>query len=287
MVHTCIYFKNITENQENYKNWFSEAEFPFSIPYNLPYLNFREILQVVASHDPVVKERLQHGPRNATYTSPDIQNTMLEVMSDMVRKSIADNVQQAGYFSVMADETKDVSKTEQLSIALRYVDSKAVIHEHLLTFVEATCLTAESLATYIVTTLSEYQLDIGSIVSQGYDGASVMSRKYSGVQQQIKALAPYAMYIHCYAHSLNLALVDTVKSIQFSCDFFDLVEALYVVISTSKAHTIFMAKQKQLHPEKQVHQLQKLSDTRWACRQGAINAICSTYDSLLATLKDI
>ena len=38
MVHTCIYFKNITENQENYKNWFSEAEFPFSIPYNLPYL---------------------------------------------------------------------------------------------------------------------------------------------------------------------------------------------------------------------------------------------------------
>ena len=38
MVHTCIYFKNITENQENYKNWFSEAEFPFCIPYNLPYL---------------------------------------------------------------------------------------------------------------------------------------------------------------------------------------------------------------------------------------------------------
>ena len=50
MVHTCIYFKNITENQENYKNWFSEAEFPFSIPYNLPYLNTRHFSIITQPH---------------------------------------------------------------------------------------------------------------------------------------------------------------------------------------------------------------------------------------------
>ena len=33
--------------------------------------------------------------------------------------------------------------------------------------------------------------------------------------------------------------------------------------------------------------MQKLSETRWACRYSAINAICYTYDALLVTLEDI
>ena len=58
------------------------------------------------------------------------------------------------------------------------------------------------------------------IVSQGYDGTSVMSGKHSGVQQHIKAILPQAIYIHCYAHTLNLVLVDVVKSIRNANNFF-------------------------------------------------------------------
>ena len=29
------------------------------------------------------------------------------------------------------------------------------------------------------------------------------------------------------------------------------------------------------------------SDTRWACRQGAVHAICCTFDAVLATLEEI
>ena len=43
--------------------------------------NFLEILNVVANHDPVVKRKLTQGPRNATYTSGDIQNDMLDTMA--------------------------------------------------------------------------------------------------------------------------------------------------------------------------------------------------------------
>ena len=42
-----------------------------------------------------------------------------------------------------------------------------------------------------------------------------------------------------------------------------------------------------LHPNKQVHQLQRLSNTRWACRYLAVEAVCSTYDVILATLQAI
>ncbi len=113
----------------------------------------------------------------------------------MVRKSVVEGVKKAGYFSLLADESKDVSKKEQLAIILRSVDEKGMIHERFLTFVAAANLTAESLTSSV---LDQYHLDPSCIVSQGYDGASVMSGNISGVQQRMKEVAPYAVYIHCY-----------------------------------------------------------------------------------------
>ena len=143
------------------------------------------------------------------------------------------------------------------------------------------------LSAYILDTLKCVGLDPTCIVSQGYDGASVMSGRCSGVQQLIKEVAPQALYVHCYAHCLNLALVDTTRSITEASDFFALMETLYVFMSSSKAHDVYLQKQSELHPSKQVRRLQKLSDTRWACQYFAIDAVCCTFDSLLAALESI
>ena len=166
----------------------------------------------MAKHDPIVQRKLTQGPRNATYTSGDIQNDMLDTMAEIVRNKITTSVKNAGIYSIMADETRDYSKKEQLSIVVRYVDvESANVYEHFLAFTEATSLNAESLCTYILNTLDTFKLDSAGIVSQGYDGASVMSGHCLGVQQRIKQVAPQAVYVHCHAHCLNLALVDTVK----------------------------------------------------------------------------
>jgi len=225
--------------------------------------NFLEILHLVAQHDPLVQRRLNHGPMNATSTSPDIQNEVLGVMAGLIHDKICDGVRKAGYYSILADETKDCSKVEQLSIVLKYVDiHTATQHEHFLTYVEAKAQDAQSLSAYIMETLNHYRLDPSKIVSQGYDGASVMSGKISGVQQCIKEHAPMAVYIHCYAHCLNLVLVDSTKLVPEASEFFTLLELLYVFMSASKAHTIYTNQQAILQPHSPVRQLQRLSDTR-------------------------
>ena len=183
--------------------------------------NFLEVLKLVADHDAVIKERIHNNPHNATYTSPEIQNQLLEVMGGIVRERICEAIQDATYFSLLVDETKDVSKVEQLAIVLRYIDIKAAaIHERFLTYVPAESLTAESLTTYILTTLRKYQLDYKFMVSQGYDGASVMSGGCSGVQTRICEIAPQAIYVHCNAHCLNLCLVDCAKAVREASEFF-------------------------------------------------------------------
>ena len=79
--------------------------------------------------------------------------------------------------------------------------------------------------------------------------------------------------------------MDSVKAVPYTSEFFLLLKSLFFV-SATKAHAVFMQKKGQLHHDKQPLQLQKLSDTRWACRYGAVNAICRTYDSILATLVE-
>ena len=86
---------------------------------------------------------------------------------------------------------------------------------------------------------------------RGYDGANVMSCCYAGVQMRVREFAPYAVYIHCYARILNLVLVDSVKSVPAASEFFALLEALYVFLSSSKVHVLFLEKQRQIHPHKQ------------------------------------
>ena len=81
--------------------------------------------------------------------------------------------------------------------------------------------------------------------------------------------------------------MDSVKQCIVAEDFFALVESLYVFISASKAHAIFMKKQEELRPGQQPHQLKRLHETRWACRHDAIHAIKVTYTSLIATLEEV
>lgn len=44
------------------------------------------------------------------------------------------------------------------------------------------------------------------LFGQGFDGASNMSGKFNGVQAIIREQYPQAIYVHCAAHSLNLAV---------------------------------------------------------------------------------
>jgi hypothetical protein len=67
-------------------------------------------------------------------------------MGEMMTKRVCFEV---GIFSVLADETKDCSKSKQMAIVLRYVDvKKATVHKRFLTYGQVSDLDAKSLSEY-------------------------------------------------------------------------------------------------------------------------------------------
>ncbi|XP_033984520.1 uncharacterized protein LOC117481103 [Trematomus bernacchii] len=107
-----------------------------------------------------------------------------------------------------------------------------------------------------------------------------MSGQHSGVQ------AKYAFYIHCNAHCLNLVLVDTVKAVPEAEQFFSLLEKLYVFTSGSYVHPKWLDIQRELY-EGAPRELQRLSDTRWACRFISLRNIMDRLPALKRVLQDI
>ena len=73
---------------------------------------------MISNHDDVVKNKLQHGPRNAAYISHGIQDDLLKLLGNNVVSTICNRVKEAGFYSIIVDESRDCSKQEQMSFVL-------------------------------------------------------------------------------------------------------------------------------------------------------------------------
>ena len=85
--------------------------------------NFRQLLLLRSEDD----ERMTAWLKQKTnrFDSPDMQNEMLEIMALQILR----NIQSADIFSILGDETGDVSNTEQLVFCIRWVDDDLEAHE--------------------------------------------------------------------------------------------------------------------------------------------------------------
>ena len=180
--------------------------------------NFLELLELISHHHLVVKEKLQH--RRTLYTSPLIQNELIHIQARLIHSDICREVRDAGIFSIMADESRDLSKHEQVAINVRYW-MDGCVREAFLTFARAHSLTAASLTQDIERAILDGQLSLSRCVSQSYDGASVMSGAIGGVQARVRELSGgRALYVHCTAHRLNLAVVGAIRGVGRWSDLF-------------------------------------------------------------------
>ena len=82
------------------------------------YGNFQVILKSFAKIDPLLKDQLQHGPKNSQMKSWKIQNEIINCMVDCVRKEIMKQIQDFKHYTIIPDEVTDrYSNKESFSFA--------------------------------------------------------------------------------------------------------------------------------------------------------------------------
>ena len=121
-----------------YIKWFVTCELPIrghdetdESPYRGNWLSF---IKMQLNTNPSFKEfhcKMKRHRTNTDYTSKTTVNEIINSMADHCREKIYSEVQQAGCFSALSDESKDKGKRKEFALTIRYC-SEGDVHERFL-----------------------------------------------------------------------------------------------------------------------------------------------------------
>ncbi|GJX82221.1 zinc finger MYM-type protein 1-like protein [Tanacetum coccineum] len=188
-----------------------------------------------------------------------------------------------------------------MAIVVRFVDRNGFIKERFLDLVHVKDTNALTLKNEILSSLSHLKLDVQDIRGQGYDGASNMRGEWNGLQALILNECPFAYYVHCFAHQLQLALVAASKDVSEVHTFFKHLNFIVNVIGSSTkrndqlqdaqlAEISHLAKIGELEGGRGANQMQNIQrpgDTRWSLHFKSICSLVRLFGPTHEVLNDI
>lgn len=239
--------------------------------------NFVEILEFLAEYDPILRTHLE----NATVfkgTSNHIQNDLIAAVEAVIDEELLKEISETSFASVMADECNDSANFSQVAISVRYVVASG-IKERFLCFVKAVDRRAAGIAKIVLDSVEKYECH-NKLVSQSYDGAAVMSGDLNGVQTKVRETHRNAIFIHCYAHCLNLVLADAASNVSECKIFFTRVNRIVSFFSRS-------GKKNQVLDEIVGRRLPNVCVTRWGYNSRVVNSIETHKTGLIDVFTEI
>ncbi|KAL4090569.1 hypothetical protein QTP88_025375 [Uroleucon formosanum] len=88
------------------------------------------------------------------FTSSTIQNEIIYLCFNLIQENVVNRIKNAGFFTIFADKTQDISRYKQLTLGIRYVDDPSAdsvfIGEDFLEFAHVKDVTTSALATTIM-----------------------------------------------------------------------------------------------------------------------------------------
>lgn len=253
--------------------------------------NFRELLKFrVSSGDTILEEHLKSCNSKATYISHTTQENIINCCKDELLAYILNEVKEAKYYSVIFDETTDISQISQLSLVLRYVDNNQNVHERFIGFINChdyafqknkICndididtaenknvepkLTGEVLGNIVLSAMKDMSLDLSNCVGIGTDGCSVMTSVLHGAVQQVQSSCKNAIFSPCSNHALNLSISKS-SNVQLVRNNMSIIKEILTFFNMSSKRS-FILKNNLKGCKRSIT---RLCDTRWVERHDSI-----------------
>ena len=251
---------------------------------------FRALLAFrLDSGDQDLISHLSTAPKNCTMINWMIQNDVIESIGKYLQKKVLDRVKKARFYSILCDETTDVSTTEQMTICVRYIDMEDLkMCEDFLGFIKVTSTTGQSLKEYLCKFLHAAGLSLDDCRGQGYDGGSNMSGKFRGLQALIRKEQELAFYVHCFCHSLNLS-VSKGCEVPLVRNMLGILASVSTFLSASAKRVSVLTKiidESDLNQSRK-QKLKPLCQTRWTERHNSVSIFRELYPFILQALEQI
>lgn len=94
------------------------------------------------------------------YTSADMQNEMITIMALQILRKIAASLHDTPFYTIMVDETTEMSNREQVVLCLRWVSEKFEVHEEFIGLYMVESIDANTLVSVIKDVLQRLNLSL-------------------------------------------------------------------------------------------------------------------------------
>ncbi|XP_006813061.1 zinc finger protein 862-like [Saccoglossus kowalevskii] len=254
--------------------------------------NFEPVLNLLSQLGMSVKADL-HVSKSVTYCSERSMHEMIIILSSVLEDKTINELKQSEFYSIMLDETTDVSVGEQLTLNCWYLDSTRHLRVKFLKMVEplkpdaddihTVTLNAENITRHVTTYFRENELDYEKLVGVGTDGAAVMTGKRSGVVKRLQEIATTAIGIHCCAHRLQLASSQAANAVPYVKKFVSILRQLYDYFDNSAVRSAGLSAIQTTLREQELKLLQP-SSTRWLSVDLSVTRLKNIFASVLMSL---
>ncbi|XP_008178665.1 zinc finger MYM-type protein 1-like [Acyrthosiphon pisum] len=238
---------------------------------SLDHGNFLEIVMLLSKYDPVFKEHTDRAIYKSqksknrqtvsrpgrpgglvTFLSKTNVDYIIEIIGSLMKTTIAENIRKAPFFTIQIDFTQDINVHDQLAIIIRFVTDD--IDEKLLAIID--CKSGK---------------DVKNCIGSSTDGASNMRGQYNGFSSCLNKESPEQVHVWCYAHILDLVMIDTTQVCNESTTLFGLLNSIAVFVRES------YLRMNKWHENSKYKFISCIGDTRWWAKDRCLAKVFGTY----------
>ncbi|XP_046972275.1 zinc finger protein 862 [Vanessa cardui] len=188
-------------------------------------------------------------------------------------------------FSILIDESTDISVIKTVAIVVRYFDTeKGQVMSRFWDLIQLFdsnttdhSANAQKIFSLVIESFQKHCISLENIIGFGSDGANAMMGCRNSVSSRFRHLCPGITILTCICHSLHLCASDATKELPYNCE--KLARNIYNYFkSSSKRQSEFV--EFQIFAEVDVHRILRPSQTRWLSLNAVVDRILQQWDAL-------
>ena len=222
--------------------------------------------------------------KNATYNCRNSGEEFQESIASIIHTDIVKKLKDSEMFSILVDETTDISISKQMIIYARVVHKEFTVHSYFLANITITNVKSDAQVLFGI--IEEYLVSQGlylrKVYGFGSDGAAVMVGRHNGVATRVKNKSPHCVAIHCMAHRLNLSTSQASKNVPYLKEFEETMSDLFYFFGGAKSgnRQCELAEIQKVLDDPQV-KVKECHEIRWISFYLAVHAVYKTWASLV------